>query len=56
MKILIIGAAGMVGAKLAQSLAADPAPGLEELILVDVVAPARAVGCRRCRSRPPPST
>ena len=39
MKILIIGAAGMVGAKLAQSLAADPAPGLEELILVDVVPP-----------------
>jgi nucleoside-diphosphate-sugar epimerase len=39
MQTLIIGAAGMVGAKLASSLAADPAPGLESLTLVDVVSP-----------------
>ena len=39
MQILIIGAAGMVGGRLAQSLASDPAPGLTGLDLVDVVAP-----------------
>ncbi len=38
MKVLIIGAAGMVGAKLAQSLAADPV-GIDEIVLVDVVPP-----------------
>jgi D-erythronate 2-dehydrogenase len=38
MKALIIGAAGMIGAKLAQSLASDPA-GIEEVVLVDVIPP-----------------
>jgi UDP-glucose 4-epimerase len=40
MQILIIGAAGMLGAKLARSLAEAPEPGLERLVLVDVVPPA----------------
>jgi nucleoside-diphosphate-sugar epimerase len=40
MRALIVGAAGMIGAKLARSFAEDPEPGLEELTLVDVVAPA----------------
>ena len=39
MKILVIGAAGMIGAKLARSFAADPEPGVEGITLVDVVAP-----------------
>jgi nucleoside-diphosphate-sugar epimerase len=41
--VLIIGAAGMVGARLARALANDPPDGLARLTLVDVVAPA-AVG------------
>ena len=44
MQALIIGAAGMVGAKLAGSLAADPAPGIEALTLVDVVPPKAPAG------------
>ncbi|HRO10757.1 MAG TPA: SDR family oxidoreductase [Amaricoccus sp.] len=43
MQALIIGAAGMVGAKLAASLAADPA-GITGLALVDVVAPEPPAG------------
>jgi nucleoside-diphosphate-sugar epimerase len=39
MQGLIIGAAGMIGAKLAGSLASDPEPGLEALTLVDIVEP-----------------
>ncbi len=39
MKILIVGAAGMVGAKLAESFASDPEAGLEEMTLVDVIEP-----------------
>ena len=39
MKILIIGAAGMIGAKLAASFASDPEPGVDRMTLVDVVAP-----------------
>lgn len=39
MRILVIGAAGMVGTKLARSFATDPAEGLERLGLVDVVEP-----------------
>jgi D-erythronate 2-dehydrogenase len=44
MKVLIIGAAGMVGAKLAQSLTTDPEPGLDGLVLVDVVPPKAPAG------------
>ncbi|MFT3973233.1 MAG: SDR family oxidoreductase [Amaricoccus sp.] len=40
MKALVIGAAGMVGTKLARSFGTDPVPGLDGLALVDVVAPA----------------
>jgi nucleoside-diphosphate-sugar epimerase len=39
MQVLIIGAAGMIGRKLASSLAADPEPGLAGLTLVDVAEP-----------------
>jgi UDP-glucose 4-epimerase len=39
MHILVIGAAGMIGAKLATSLTQDPPPGLDKLTLVDVIAP-----------------
>ncbi|MFO1143542.1 MAG: D-erythronate dehydrogenase [Amaricoccus sp.] len=39
MHILVIGAAGMIGGKLAASLAGDPPPGLDRLTLVDVAAP-----------------
>lgn len=39
MHILITGAAGMLGAKLAQSLATDPPASLTRMTLVDVVAP-----------------
>ena len=47
MHVLIIGAAGMVGAKLAASLAGDAAAGLERLTLLDVVPPKApaAAGC-----------
>jgi nucleoside-diphosphate-sugar epimerase len=44
MQILIIGAAGMLGARLARSLAEAPEPGLERLVLVDVVPPAAPGG------------
>jgi nucleoside-diphosphate-sugar epimerase len=44
MRIMITGAAGMLGAKLARSLAADPVAGLERLTLVDVVPPAAPAG------------
>ena len=44
MQALIIGAAGMIGGKLAASLARDPEPGLEALTLVDVVEPAALAG------------
>lgn len=44
MHVLIIGAAGMVGAKLAQSLAADPGAGVSRMTLVDVVAPGTPAG------------
>ena len=44
MQALIIGAAGMIGGKLAASLARDPEPGLEALTLVDVVEPAAPAG------------
>jgi nucleoside-diphosphate-sugar epimerase len=39
MQVLIIGAAGMIGSKLARSFAADPEPALAALALVDVVPP-----------------
>jgi nucleoside-diphosphate-sugar epimerase len=39
MQALIIGAAGMVGAKLAASLASDPTPGIDRMTLVDVITP-----------------
>lgn len=39
MHILVIGAAGMIGGKLAASLAQDPPPGLDRLTLADVVEP-----------------
>ena len=44
MQALIIGAAGMIGGRLAASLARDPEPGLEALTLVDVVEPAAPAG------------
>lgn len=44
MDVLIIGAAGMVGAKLAAALASDPAAGVRELTLVDVVEPEAPAG------------
>jgi nucleoside-diphosphate-sugar epimerase len=44
MHVLIIGAAGMIGARLAQSLTADPPEGLARLTLVDAVAPAPPAG------------
>jgi nucleoside-diphosphate-sugar epimerase len=44
MHVLIIGAAGMIGARLAQSLTADPPDGLAGLTLVDAVAPAPPAG------------
>ena len=44
MHILITGAAGMLGAKLAASLATDPPPGLTRMTLVDVVAPTPPAG------------
>ncbi len=47
MHVLVIGAAGMVGAKLARSFATDPAPGVERLTLVDVVAPSVPDGLDR---------
>ncbi|MBP7001586.1 D-erythronate dehydrogenase [Amaricoccus sp.] len=39
MHILVTGAAGMIGVKLARSLVSDPPPGLTRLTLVDVVEP-----------------
>ena len=39
MHVMIIGAAGMVGGKLARSLASDPPPGLARLTLFDMVEP-----------------
>ncbi len=44
MQILIIGAAGMVGGKLARSLASEPEPGLAGLTLLDVVTPVAPAG------------
>ncbi len=44
MHILITGAAGMIGAKLARSLAEAPPAGLTRLTLVDVVAPQQPAG------------
>ena len=44
MRVLVIGAAGMIGGRLAASLAADPEPGIEALTLVDVVEPAAPAG------------
>jgi len=44
MQALIIGAAGMIGGKLAASLAREPEPALEALTLVDVVEPAAPAG------------
>jgi nucleoside-diphosphate-sugar epimerase len=44
MHILITGGAGMIGAKLAASLAAEPPAGLAKLTLVDVVAPKPPAG------------
>ncbi len=44
MHILITGAAGMVGAKLAQSLAANPPAGLTRMTLVDVITPQKPAG------------
>jgi D-erythronate 2-dehydrogenase len=40
MHVLITGAAGMIGRRLAASLASDPPEGLSRLTLIDVVAPA----------------
>ena len=54
MRALIVGAAGMIGGKLAAALAAEPEPGLEALTLVDVVEPAAPPG--RSRRRPACST
>lgn len=39
MKVLVIGAAGMVGMKLARSFGTDPAPDVASIRLVDVVEP-----------------
>jgi nucleoside-diphosphate-sugar epimerase len=39
MKVLIVGAAGMIGGKLARSLLQDPPEGLERLRAVDVIPP-----------------
>ena len=39
MQVLITGAAGMVGSRLARSLLSDPPAGLAGLALVDVVPP-----------------
>jgi len=39
MKVLVIGAAGMVGTKLARSFGIDPAPDVEGVALVDVIEP-----------------
>lgn len=39
MKVLIIGAAGMVGTKLARSFATNPADGVDAVSLVDVIEP-----------------
>ncbi len=44
MQALIIGAAGMIGGRLAASLARDPEPGIGALTLVDVVEPAAPAG------------
>ena len=44
MRILIIGAAGMVGSKLAASLAGDAASGVEAMTLVDMVEPTAPAG------------
>jgi UDP-glucose 4-epimerase len=44
MHILITGGAGMIGRKLAEALAADPASGVSRLTLVDVVAPNAPAG------------
>lgn len=44
MDVLIIGAAGMVGAKLAAALASDPTAGVRRLALVDVVEPKAPAG------------
>jgi nucleoside-diphosphate-sugar epimerase len=44
MQVLIIGAAGMIGRKLAAALAAEPDPGLAGLTLLDVVEPAAPAG------------
>ncbi len=44
MQAIIIGAAGMVGAKLAASLTTDPAPGIDGLTLVDVITPNAPAG------------
>lgn len=44
MHILITGAAGMLGAKVAASLANDPPPGLTRMTLVDVIEPTAPAG------------
>ena len=44
MHILITGAAGMIGAKLAASLVNDPPPGLTRMTLVDVIEPTAPAG------------
>ena len=44
MQVLIIGAAGMIGAKLAQALATAPEAGPDGLTLVDVVPPTAPAG------------
>ena len=47
MKVLIIGAAGMIGRKLAERIAAEGGIGerpVDELVLVDVVEPAKPTG------------
>lgn len=44
MHVLIIGAAGMVGAKLAASLVGDSSAGVSKLTLVDVIAPQAPAG------------